>query len=68
MKGYGVVVVGAGPAGFSARRSDGRPGWLSICRGWLQLTWMVEGFTLARGGLGCGQRQALKGRVGSAGP
>ncbi len=45
-----LLVAVARLGGFSARRSDGRPGWLSICRGWLQLTWMAEGFTLARGG------------------
>jgi hypothetical protein len=33
--------------GYLGRKNDGPPGWLSIWRGWKQLAFMVEGYTLA---------------------
>jgi len=33
--------------GYLARHHDGPPGWLSIWRGWLRLSVMAEGYTLA---------------------
>jgi len=33
--------------GYLGRKHDGPPGWLSIWRGWLMLTFMLEGFHLA---------------------
>ena len=49
-----LFVAVARLGGFSARKSDGRPGWLTIYRGWQELTWMVRGFLLAQEGKGCG--------------
>jgi hypothetical protein len=33
--------------GYLARKHDGPPGWLSIWRGWLRLSFMAEGYLLA---------------------
>ena len=35
--------------GYLGRKHDGPPGWLSIWRGWLMLTSMLEGYHLALG-------------------
>lgn len=35
--------------GYLGRKHDGPPGWLSIWRGWLKLTLMVQGYQLALG-------------------
>ena len=41
--------------GYLGRKHDGPPGWLSIWRGWLRLTLMVEGYLFALGQKTCGQ-------------
>lgn len=33
--------------GYLARKNDGPPGWLSIWRGWLRLSFMAEGYRMA---------------------
>ncbi|MCY3020750.1 MAG: hypothetical protein NTW87_17165 [Planctomycetota bacterium] len=43
-----VLVAIARLGGFLARKGDGLPGWISICRGWHTLTAMVQGFLLAQ--------------------
>ncbi len=40
--------------GYQDRKSDGPPGWLTIWRGWLRLTVLLEGFLLAKGERICG--------------
>ena len=39
---------------YLGRKHDGPPGWLSIWRGWLRLTLMVEGYLFAPGQKTCG--------------
>ena len=40
--------------GFIGRKSDGRPGWLTIWRGWQRLMAMAEGYALAKEAQKCG--------------
>ena len=44
-----LMVAVARLGGFIGRKSDGRPGWQTIWRGWQRLLWMLEGATLIRG-------------------
>lgn len=40
--------------GYLGRKHDGPPGWLSIWRGWLKLTMLLEGYLLALAHRKCG--------------
>jgi hypothetical protein len=40
--------------GFIGRRLDGQPGWLTLWRGWKQLSLLEEGYILAKKGKKCG--------------
>jgi hypothetical protein len=42
-----ILIAIARLGGFLARKSDGRPGWLTIWRGWKKLMGLAEGFALA---------------------
>lgn len=42
-----LMITIAKMGGYLARKNDGPPGWLSIWRGWLKLTFMTEGYLLA---------------------
>jgi hypothetical protein len=45
-----ALVAVARLGGFLARKGDGRPGWLTIWRGWRRLILLVEGYLLAEAG------------------
>jgi hypothetical protein len=45
-----VLVAVARIGGFLARKHDGKPGWMSIWRGWHNLMLMVQGYNLAKNG------------------
>lgn len=45
-----ALVAVARIGGFLARKHDGKPGWISIWRGWHRLMLMVQGYNLAKNG------------------
>ena len=49
-----VWIAVARLGGFIGRKSDGQPGWLTLWRGWKQLSLLAEGYTLAKKGKKCG--------------
>jgi hypothetical protein len=43
---HNLLVAVARVGGFIGRKSDGRPGWQTIWRGWQRLMWMCQGLEL----------------------